>query len=201
MTPHLTKSGFTVNFIKANGLLEDDFQEWVLSPEMLFRASDKWWGDRGKRKSSHEGLDLCFYRNHQDRICHMRAGMKIPVLYEGVVVGVVNDFIGKSIIVKHRIPDNSGKEFYTIYGHTIPEGGVYSGSSVSPWGIIARVSGLYGPNTGILPHLHISIGFPVSGEVGYDTFDWKDIGDNNIMTFIDPLLVIDMYSLMSHDSD
>jgi hypothetical protein len=200
MTPHLTKSGFTGYFIKENGLLEDDFKEWVLYPEMLFRASDKWWGDRGKRRSSHEGLDLCFYRDHQDRISHITAGMKIPVLYEGVIAGVVNDFIGKSIIVKHHTPDNSKNEFYTMYGHTIPEGELNTGRTVGEGEIIARVAGLHESKAGILPHLHISIGVPVSGEISYDTLDWKDIGDNNKMTLIDPIQVIDRYSLTSSNS-
>ena len=201
MKPHFTKSGFTGNFIKENGLLKNDFKEWVLSPEMLFKASKKWWGDRGKRRSSHEGLDLCFYRNHQDSICHITAGMKIPVLYEGVIAGIVNDFIGKSIIVKHIIPDNSKSNFCTIYGHAIPEGKMCTGRTIGPGEIIARVADSDESKAGMLPHLHISIGVPVSGEIAYDTLDWKDIGDQNKMTLIDPLQVIDRYSLMSYDSE
>lgn len=200
MTPHLSKSGFTGYFIKKNGLLEDDFKEWVLFPEMLFMASGKWWGDRGKRRSLHEGLDLCFYRDLQDRICHIDAGMKIPVLYEGVVAGVFNDFIGESIIVKHYTHDNSNSEFYTIYGHTIPEGNMCTGRTVGAGKFIARVAGLTESKAGILRHLHISIGFPVSGEIAYDPLDWKDIGDQNKMTLINPIQVINRYSLMPSDS-
>ena len=77
----------------ANGLGKNDFEEWVLCPGMLFKSSDSWWGILGKRKKLHEGLDLGFYRNQKKEIIGFDDSTRIPTIYEGVVVGVFNDFL------------------------------------------------------------------------------------------------------------
>jgi hypothetical protein len=196
MSIDFKKTGFTGDFIRENGLNEEAFRDWVLYGGMLFRSSDKWWGDMGRRSTPHEGLDLCLYRNHEERIYNITKGMNIPVLYEGIVAGIINDFIGESIIVRHYTPDSSNKEFCTIYGHTAPKDYICTGRIVRAGEIIATVAGSSGPKPVISPHLHISIGYPPSGEISYNTLNWDDIGDTNKITLIDPLQVIDRYCLM-----
>jgi murein DD-endopeptidase MepM/ murein hydrolase activator NlpD len=190
----LTKTEFTRYFIKENGLSESVFKEWVLYSGMLFRATDKWWGDRGRRSRPHEGIDLCFYKDPQERIHALAEGVKIPAMYDGTVAGIINDFIGKSIIIKHRVPGNDSSWFCTIYGHTTPEADICTGRTVREGEVIAAVAGLSGPVAGMGPHLHISIGSPASGVVSWDTLAWKHIGDPGVMKLIDPLQVIDRYS-------
>jgi hypothetical protein len=190
------KTGFTGDFIRENRLNEGAFREWILYRGMLFRSPDKWWGDTGRRSTPHEGLDLCFYRDHQDRIYPITKGMKIPVLYEGVVSAIFNDFIGKSIIVRHYTPDRGNNEFFTIYGHTAPEDDICTGRAVSAGKVIATVAVPGGPDPAISPHLHISLGYPAYGEISHDALNWNDIGDSNKITLIDPLQVIDRYCLM-----
>ncbi len=193
MRPHLNKTSFTNSFIKENKLEADAFKEWVLYPGMLFKASDKWWGDRGRRKTLHEGLDLCFYRDEKDSVLQVSEGMKIPALYNGEVMGIIDDFIGESIIIKHLIPDVE-REFFTVYGHTIPADDIQIGKTFRAGEVIADVAGLSDSESGMSPHLHISIGFPISGEIEYNTIDWKTIDEK--MTLIDPLQVIDRYCLI-----
>jgi hypothetical protein len=194
MTTHLNKTNFTDFFISENGLDEGGFKEWVLYPGMLFKASGKWWGDRGRRSTLHEGLDFCLYRDGQDRIHQIDAGMKVPVLYDGAVVGIVNDFIGRSIIIKHYIQEVNDREFITVYGHTVPNDDICIGRTVGTGEVIAAVAGLSESVQGMSPHLHISIGIPVSETISYDDLDWDNIEEK--MTLIDPLKVIDRYSVV-----
>ena len=190
------KTGFTGDFIRENRLHEDAFREWVLYPGMLFRSPYKWWGDRGRRSTPHEGLDLCLYRNHRERTHNITRGMNIPVLYDGVVAGIINDFIGESIIVSHYTLDSSNQEFFTIYGHTAPEGDICIGRTIRAGEVIASVAGPGGSEPVISPHLHISLGYPAAREMSYHALSWNDIGDTNKITLVDPLQVIDRYCLM-----
>ncbi len=120
----LKKSRFTEWMVRKNSLDAFGFQEWAFSPGMLFNSNDKWWGNQGKREMPHEGLDLCFYRDRENRIHHLNEKTKIPVLYDGVIVRVMDDFIGKSVMVEHRFYKSSYPRFCTIYGHTTPLDGL-----------------------------------------------------------------------------
>ena len=115
------KSGFTEHFIRANGLGKNDFEEWLLCSEMLFNAPDKWWEIQVKRKKLHEGLDLVFYRNQKKEIIGFDDSTRIPTIYGGVIVGIFNDFLGKSILIKHEITSADNGTLCTIFGHVNTE--------------------------------------------------------------------------------
>ena len=55
----------------------------------------------------------------------------IPVIYDGVVVGIVNDFLGKSVIIEHDLADSDTNRFCTIYGHLNPHKGLHVGRVVN----------------------------------------------------------------------
>src|SRR3989339_1498275 len=97
----LTDKRFTESLVRENALDECGFKGWVFYPGMLFNAKDKWWGDQGKRDKPHEGLDLCLYRDQQDRVFRLDEKTKIPALYDGLVVRIFDDFIGKSVMMEH----------------------------------------------------------------------------------------------------
>ena len=196
MTP-IKKSGLTDFFIRENGLdASEDFKEWLLRPGMLFDSSEKWWGDRGNRDSPHVGLDLCCYKTSKDRIIFFDGDTKIPSMYDGVVVGVINDFLGKSLILKHSFPGIDARDFFTIYGHTHPAQDIHIGKAYKEGETIARVADIDRARSTVSPHLHISIGL-LSKVISYDKLDWRNMSDPNTMTLIDPLQVIDRYCLMS----
>jgi hypothetical protein len=54
----LTKSHFTEHLVRVNTL---SFSKWVFEPGMLFLSEMKWWGDKGRRRHRHNGLDLHSY--------------------------------------------------------------------------------------------------------------------------------------------
>jgi murein DD-endopeptidase MepM/ murein hydrolase activator NlpD len=184
--PALNKSRFTGLLMRNSVAEEDGFKEWIFCPGMLFNALGKWWGGRGKRARPHEGLDLCLYRNRQDRILRLEQGMTVPAMYDGVVVKIIDDFLGKSVIIDHSLP---GLRVCSIYGHTIPHRGIGAGSRVNEGDVIAVIAGTGRSKTGLFPHLHITVGL-ISGETSYDRIDWETIGRPDILTLLDPLGVI-----------
>ena len=188
------KSGFTEHFIRANGLRNNDFEEWLLCSGMLFKAPNTWWGIQGKRKKLHEGLDLGFYRNQKKGIIGFDDSTRIPTIYEGVIVGIFNDFLGKSILIKHEITSADNGTLFTIFGHVNPEKEIYPGMRLEEGEIIASVA-----NAGtsrMSPHLHLSIGW-AKKEITDAFLDWKIISSSEMLKLIDPLETIGRSSLIS----
>jgi len=191
-TPFLRNTRFTEFLIRKNALHENGFNGWVFCPGMLFNSTDKWWGDQGKRDTPHEGLDLCLYKDREDTIYRLDEKAKVPVIYDGMVVGIVDDFLGKSVIIEHLFSDNNNNKLCTIYGHTIPEDNLHVGKIVKAGEVIATLANSIMSKTNIFPHLHISLGW-TSKEISYDRLDWGNIGAPNTVTFLDPLQVIDWH--------
>lgn len=191
-TLSLRKTQFNEFLIRENALDKRGFKEWIFYPGMLFNAPDKWWGDRGKRDRPHEGLDLCLYRDRWDRVLPLDEKTKIPVMYDGTVVRIVNDFLGKSVIMEHGLRDNDNSRFCTIYGHTNPYVDIHIGRIVKEGDIIATLADSNKLKANIFPHLHISFGW-ASEVVSYDKLDWETIGASNTLTLLDPLHIIDWH--------
>ena len=190
MTPSLNKTRFTEFLVQENSLDKCGFEEWIFYPGMLFNELEKWWGDkRGQRDRPHEGLDLFLYRDQRDRILHLDKKTRVPVMYDGVVVSVLNDFLGKSVIMEHAFADNENRKFCTIYGHTSPLAGLRVGRIVKQGDIIAALAESSSSKTNILSHLHISLGRK-SESISYDELDWETLGVTDTLTLMDPMLLI-----------
>ncbi len=185
---NIDKSEFTKNIIKCNSSALQAFKEWIFYPGMLFGSEEKWW-NKGKRDNPHEGLDLCFYKDQIDRICLLDEQTKIPAIFNGMIVGIFEDFLGKSIIVEHVLNKQAGS-FCTIFGHVIPKSGIATGSRIKQGEPIALISGTGKSKSKILPHLHISLG-RVSEGISYGGLDWKSIGNPEKFSLQDPILLIE----------
>jgi hypothetical protein len=188
-TPFLKKSRFTQFLVQKNALDELGFQEWGFYPGMLFNATDKWWGDQGKRERPHEGLDLCLYRDREDRILFLDEKTKVPALYDGVVARVMDDFIGKSVMLEHRLPDSDHPRFCTIYGHTNLVSDLAVGRVVKAGEILATLARPNKLQMNIPSHLHISIGW-IFNNISYETLDWETMSISKTLKWVDPLKVI-----------
>lgn len=184
----ISKSRFTEFLIRENSLDEGGFKEWIFYPGMLFNALNKWWGDQGKRDKPHEGLDLCLYRDRGDRVLRIDAKTRIPVMYDGEVVGIVSDYLGESVIIEHGFPHSHDRRLCTIYGHTYPHEGLHIGRIVKEGEIIATLADFGKLKANMFPHLHISLGW-TSKSFSYDHLDWETASD--MLILLDPLDVID----------
>ena len=185
----ISKTRFTEHLIHENALDEHGFKEWIFYPGMLFNAVEKWWGNHGKRDKPHEGLDLCLYRDRWGNKRQLDEKTKVPAIYGGIVVGIINDFLGKSVIIEHGFTDSGDNRFCTIYGHIYPYKGLHVGRIVKEGDSIATLADLRNSKFTILSHLHISLGW-ASKLTSYDKLDWETIGDPKTFTMIDPLYVL-----------
>jgi murein DD-endopeptidase MepM/ murein hydrolase activator NlpD len=186
----LPRSGFSDCLIRENGLGRQQFERWLFYPGMLFEAATEWWGDQAARNRPHEGLDICLYQNRRNQICTLDENTKIPAMFDGVVVGVIKDFLGQTIVMEHRDPGGeSGARCYTFFGHIRPTEGLAPGRSVTEGEPIALLSGVRGSKRGMLPHLHLSVGL-ASSAVPHDRLHWRYIGTSSALALIDPLQLL-----------
>jgi murein DD-endopeptidase MepM/ murein hydrolase activator NlpD len=199
-TSSLKNTRFTEFLIQKNTLEKGGFNGWVFCPGMLFNSTDKWWGDHRKRDKPHEGLDLCLYKDRDNTILGLGETAKVPVIYDGTVVGIIHDFLGKSIIIEHLLSRGESNRLCTIYGHTIPEDDLHVGFRVKAGDIIATLAGSNPSKSNIFPHLHISLGW-TSRSISYDRLNWNNIADPDALTLLDPLQVIDWpYLILAHEA-
>ena len=183
------KTDFTLYIVRENALDRKNFASWAFYPGMLFESPDKWWGDLGKRNTPHEGLDIRFYMDSKGRSLSLNEKTKIPVMFDGTIVKITNDFLGKTIIMAHDFSDLDKGKFCTIYGHITPYTYIYTGQTVIAGEVIATLADTSLSSSGIPPHLHVSVGW-VPENMSYDRLDWKMIGGSNLLTLMDPIDMI-----------
>ena len=186
---------FTRSFVRENGLDRDGFGGWAFHPGMLYGSREKWWGDGGRRNSPHEGLDFLFYRNLQGTIVRLEPEARVPVMYDGTVACIVKDFLGESVFVVHTF-SGCDRPLLSIYGHTLPFKDLQAGSLLQEGEILGTLAGTSGSKAGVLPHLHISLGWAANLEISAD-LDWNKVNDPALVAVIDPLPFIgSQYSLI-----
>ncbi len=176
--------------IKHNYLGKLGFEGWIFYPGMLFHSQHKWWGKGGMRQRPHEGLDFCFYRDRAGQNHTLNEKTKIPVMYEGEIVGIHDDFMGKSLFVSHDFYDELGNRLHTIYGHTNPYPGVDIGRLFREGETIAVIAAARKNDTRIPSHLHISVAW-LPKSFPYNRLNWETMGDRGVTTLCNPLEFID----------
>ena len=117
----------------------DGFKEWVFEPGMQFGEKSKWWGG-GERTTPHEGIDLLNYRDADGNTIKINPGMKIPAIFKGTVTAIKEDFLGKSIFIRHPQYHETKMVLFTAYGHTEPDKGLFPGLPVKVNEIIGIVA-------------------------------------------------------------
>jgi hypothetical protein len=177
--------------ISSNALAERGFHAWAFYPGMLFLSRDTWWGNGGMRDRPHEGVDLCFYKDREGIIHHLTdTPVAIPVLYEGTLVHLVEDYIATSLFVLHDIYDTKGNQLYTIYGHTDPSEELTQGASVKEGSIIATIADAGKKKAKMSSHLHLSIAW-IPPSYPPERLNWKSLADQDTVLLVNPLPVID----------
>ena len=185
----LKKSGFTEYFIRTNALEGNEFKAWIFRPGMQFLSTDKWWGDCGNRISEHEGLDFCLYEDRQGNIQKITEKTKVPAMYPGRVKGLIEDFLGESVVLAHEIFRDGKYQLCTLYAHTQRRPGIGINEAIDEGDVIATVADTAGSKSGIAPHLHISAAWMDRG-ISYEDLDWQTMGRRPDIFLIDPLTLI-----------
>ena len=177
---------FGSSLVQCNRLREIGFEKWLFYPGMLFSSVEKWWGDRGTRPTAHEGLDICLYRTKDGQICRLTPDTMIPAMYDGRVVRLDDDFLGKSVYVRHEAYDDEGRPFFTIYGHIVPADHIRVGVSLRQGEIFATISAFEKKKVRILPHLHLSVA-RIPESFPCENLNWSVLGEQEQISLLDPL--------------
>ena len=192
------ESGFAEYFIEHNNLKHSGFAAFLFDRNMLFGAGHQWWGEKRKRRLPHEGLDLCWYLDSDDFRKMLPQNTKVPAALDGEVVAIIDDFLGKSVLVRHGM-HTPGKFLVTISAHVAPEAGIESGVSVREGQLIGRLAQKAAKRSEVPPHLHLSAGFFAEDIIWHD-ISWQNMWKHKDVRLIDPLPFIpDIFRRIGED--
>jgi len=183
-------SDFSERLIVWNGLRSMDFAAWEFLPGMQFAERAAWWRGGAERNGSHEGLDLCWYRTGDGLRLSLGAGARVPVIYGGEVVSVVDDFLGSSVFVAHARRDAAGRLLHTVYGHIDPCSGLAPGSTIADGEAVGTIADAAARGSAVPPHLHISLALVARGRLGATRLDWAALRDPNRAILLDPMSIM-----------
>ena len=175
--------------VSINTLESKGFREWLFLAGMLFNARRKWWGNRGRRATPHEGLDIGIFRTATSQPCSLAQGAAIPAIFEGEVVKVCDDFLGKSIFLRHDTRGSGGSHLFTVYGHTQPYPCVRRSAHIAEGEVIASVAGSSTRRAVIPSHLHITLAW-IADSLPMESLGWENLGDTSAIVLIDPLPIL-----------
>jgi len=96
----------------------------------------------------------------------------------------MDDYIGKSVMVEHRLPGSDHLRFCTIYGHTNLTRGLHVGMIVTAGDILANLARPQKSPRNIPSHLHISLGWTFN-KIFYEHINWETMGTSNALKWVD----------------
>ncbi len=190
--PHTT---FSKQLINMNHLATAGFSRWAFYPGMLFGSHEKWWDSHGMRQRPHEGIDLAQYCNKEGKISALGAAAAVPAVYPGTVIAIIDDFISRSIILRHNITNRDGWRLHSVYAHINPLPKISSAPLISegePIGTIAPVTTLA---ESLQPHLHLSLAW-ISRDFPNNCLDWDTLTLSKQINLINPLLILPEHMIL-----
>lgn len=148
---------------------------------MCFSDQEKWWiHDKNPRLTRHEGVDFCCYIDQKNEIVWLNEETKVPALYDGQIDAIFDDFLGKSVLVRHASDNRT--QFCSIYAHIVPDQALKIGDHITDGQKIGRCS----VGKTVPTHLHLSVlWLPVSARA----VDWLSLA-KLAEYFVDPICYI-----------
>ena len=173
---------------EVNGLHEKGFKHWFFAEGMAFRDTRQWWGGKGKRVVPHEGIDFHLYKTDHGTLEALSSGALVPAILAGDVVCVQNDFLGRTVWLRHGEADLDGFCLYSVYGHMAPSISLVIGEKVSANDIIGVVADSQSASKKVPSHLHLSV-VRVVAAIEPLSLNWALLQDSSLVEIIDPLSV------------
>jgi len=180
------KSRFLDYFLLRNNLSPLDFKRWLFAPGMLFKDKESWWPGGRPRLHPHEGVDLRQFVDRHGQVHSLTAKTVIPAMYDGTVIDIFDDFLGKSILLAHG-PLDQGLILHAIYGHIAPAAGLAINDTVREGEPLATLAAT--GKSDIPPHLHLSI-LLMARQAGPGEIRWESINDFAPGGLVDPLAYV-----------
>jgi hypothetical protein len=167
----VNKSNFTRNIIVLNRLNGLGFKDWLLKPGMGFGEPEKWWPGQGIRPTPHEGLDLTGFLDHNHVEHRLPTNTIVVPLFRGRLVNIIDDFLGRTVIIDHQIINRYDQSLHGFYAHLLPAAQLTTGADLHEEEGLGTIAA---GNQICPPHLHISTvwvarNFPV-GQISWADF-------------------------------
>jgi len=160
---------------------------WRFYPGMLFGSLEKWWPDAGQRPAAHEGLDICYYTDASGTDRQFDPGVQVPVMAAGKILGLCDDFLGRSVFVAHNVGEPL--LLVSVYAHIRPLPDVRFGNGVPAGAVLGTVADTAGRQNRMPPHLHVTV-MQIPSDLRGISLDWKFICRSDKVLLINPLEII-----------
>jgi hypothetical protein len=160
--------------------------QWLFHCGMLFQSKNIWWDDFKKQRSTtHEGIDISYY-SHQnsDKIHCFDDCIQVPAMDDGIVLNICDDFLGKSIVIRHQEIDSYNRQVLYVYAHILPAKDLTPGFQIKKNSVIAKVCNTY-KNPKLPPHLHFSC-FEITSDILSEHLNWNLFSTSMDMNMINP---------------
>jgi hypothetical protein len=103
--------------------LESGFESWNFHRGMFFGDHTEWWGDQNRRRTLHEGIDFAEGFQADLTMRSIPEGTPVRALADGEIVAIIDDFLNKTVVVRHpKIKNRAGDLLFTFYSHIHPAG-------------------------------------------------------------------------------
>lgn len=182
-------SVFSERLILWNALAASGFVAWEFLPGMRFSERAAWWRGGADRGGVHAGLDICWYRTVDGRRLNLAASARVPLIYGGEVVSVVDDFLGSSVFVAHARRDALGRQLHTVYGHVDPFPGLVPGSALGDGDAVGTLADAAARRSVVPSHLHLTLAL-IGREGGPQQLDWDALRDRSRVLLLDPMIIM-----------
>jgi hypothetical protein len=132
---------------------ECGFERWIFHSGMLFGDHAEWWASRDRRRTIHEGIDFAEGLAPDGKIKSIPEGTQVRAIADGEIVSVLDDFLGKTVVVRHSpLTNENGEIFHTLYSHI--QIAAESVGSISKGGLLGRAGN--STNARTPAHLHLT---------------------------------------------
>jgi murein DD-endopeptidase MepM/ murein hydrolase activator NlpD len=151
---------------------------------MGFGEKNSWWGGKGPRKAPHNGVDLRYYRTPDRKEHRLGQGTRVPAPFDGRVVSIIKDYIGKSVFLLHDI-EMDGMRLVSAIGHIAPQGMLRPGVVVKAGAILGTVAGVKN-DAPVKPHIHLTLAL-IRPDIPPEKIDWAVLdGGGEGVRLLDP---------------
>jgi hypothetical protein len=167
--------------------VEAGFKSWSVGKGMFFGDHLEWWGDRNRRRTLHEGIDFAEGFVTDEDVQPVREGTPVRALARGGAVAILDDFLNKTVIVRHPgIRNAEGDVCHTFYSHIHPENNALG--PVAGGQVLGRVA--KSTNAGAPAHMHLTAAWIP------ESIPASDITMDRISASFTPIVLINFNSLL-----
>lgn len=163
-----------------------DFVDWLFSPGMRFGDRNAWWSPDWRRPTPHEGVDFVLYRDRNGDERYLAPSFLVPVVQPGEVVAVFDDFLARTVCVRHDRQDSAGRILCSLYGHVNMLAGMSEGDNCEAGTVLAEVAPGRAGAGRVSPHLHLSLAW-LPARVIVQGPSWSGLSEGNGVTLVDPV--------------